>query len=172
MGNVIRSMDRGTAAVDLLVTYLFLYLIPAAFECIAVCVVFLVKYEQLVLCLLAFGGVVLYSAVTVVITRWRKKFREATNKVNTPPSINISLMLNCTHAATTTRPRTASSTTRRSSTSRRSPDRLILNCWYCVADSLSNFMGLLNASQALIINATVCCTVLCTRYQFYVIFFF
>lgn len=35
MGNVVRSMDRGTDAANNLITYLFLYLVPAIGECIA-----------------------------------------------------------------------------------------------------------------------------------------
>lgn len=35
MGNVVRSMDRGTDAANNLITYLFLYLVPAIAECIA-----------------------------------------------------------------------------------------------------------------------------------------
>lgn len=35
MGNVVRSMDRGTDAANNLITYLFLYLVPAVAECIA-----------------------------------------------------------------------------------------------------------------------------------------
>lgn len=75
MGNVIRSMDRGTGAADTLITYLFLYLLPALLECIAVCIVFLVKFHDAGISLVALGGVVVYALVTVVITRWRKKFR-------------------------------------------------------------------------------------------------
>ena len=75
MGNVIRSMDRGTGAADTLITYLFLYLLPALLECIAVCIVFLVKFRDVGISLVALGGVVAYAVITIVITRWRKKFR-------------------------------------------------------------------------------------------------
>jgi len=80
MGNVIRSMDRGTSAADTLITYLFLYLLPALAECIAVCFVFLFKFSEWKLSITALGGVVLYATVTILITMWRKKFREATNR--------------------------------------------------------------------------------------------
>ena len=94
MGNVIRSMDRGTSAADNLVsaiidtlqsclivcllpqvTYLFLYLIPALLECIAVSFVFIFKFKEWQLSMVALCGVCLYAIVTIVITRWRKKFR-------------------------------------------------------------------------------------------------
>jgi len=80
MGNVIRSMDRGTNAANTLVNYLFLYLIPAILECIAVCFVFFFHFHQLYLGLVVLTGVALYAFFTIWITQWRKKFREATNK--------------------------------------------------------------------------------------------
>ncbi|CAM9150624.1 unnamed protein product, partial [Ectocarpus fasciculatus] len=80
MGNVIRSMDRGTAAADTLITYLFLYAIPAILECMAVTLVFLFKFKLWSLSVIAFSGVMVYIGSTITITYWRKKFREATNK--------------------------------------------------------------------------------------------
>ncbi len=80
MGNVIRSMDRGTSAADTLITYLFLFLIPTLVECIAVCFVFLFQFKQWHLSLCAMAGVCVYATITIYITNWRKKFRAATNK--------------------------------------------------------------------------------------------
>lgn len=80
MGNIIRSMDRGTAAADTLVNYLFLYLLPAVGECIAVCLLFYFHFHQLYLGIVVIIGVFLYMFFTILITQWRKKFREATNK--------------------------------------------------------------------------------------------
>jgi ABC-type transport system involved in Fe-S cluster assembly fused permease/ATPase subunit len=80
MGNVIRSMDRGTSAADTLITYLFLFLIPTLLECIAVCFLFLFEFNQWKISVCAMTGVIMYATMTIFITNWRKKFRAATNK--------------------------------------------------------------------------------------------
>lgn len=50
-------------------------------ECLAVVILFFGRYhKQWGLGLLVFGGVILYAIATIVITKWRKNFREATNK--------------------------------------------------------------------------------------------
>jgi ABC-type transport system involved in Fe-S cluster assembly fused permease/ATPase subunit len=79
-GSVMKSMDRGTEAANTLITYLFLFLLPALAECLAVVILFFAQFQQWGLGVLVFSGVVLYSAATIIITQWRKKFREATNK--------------------------------------------------------------------------------------------
>jgi ABC-type transport system involved in Fe-S cluster assembly fused permease/ATPase subunit len=65
---------------EMQITYLFLYTVPALFECLAVTLVFLFKFKLWSMSLIAFCGVVAYVTLTVSITLWRKKFREATNK--------------------------------------------------------------------------------------------
>ncbi|KAM3567588.1 hypothetical protein VYU27_010270, partial [Nannochloropsis oceanica] len=62
------------------VTYLFLYLLPALGECLAVCIIFLVHFRQWELSLLLFSSLLLYGVVTVKVTLWRRRFREASNK--------------------------------------------------------------------------------------------
>ena len=79
-GSVMKSMDRGTEAANTLVTYLFLFLMPALAECFIVGVLFFAQFQQWGLGVLVFAGVIMYSAATIIITQWRKKFREATNK--------------------------------------------------------------------------------------------
>lgn len=79
-GSVMKSMDRGVDAANSLVTYMFLYLIPAMGECLAVSILFFIHYSQWQLGVLVVIGVALYTIVTVYITEWRKKYREATNK--------------------------------------------------------------------------------------------
>ncbi len=74
-GNIVRVMDRGKDAANILVTYLFLYLLPALGECLAVVILFFVQYSQYSIGLLVFGGVFLYCYSTIRITLWRKKFR-------------------------------------------------------------------------------------------------
>jgi ABC-type multidrug transport system fused ATPase/permease subunit len=79
-GSVMKSMDRGTDAANQLITYLFLMLIPAMVECLAVVILFFAQYKQWLLGVIVLTGVSLYSFATIVITNWRKKFREETNK--------------------------------------------------------------------------------------------
>lgn len=79
-GSVIKSMDRGADAANTLITYLFLYLIPALAECFAVVILFFIQFKQWEIGLVVLSGFVIYGILTVVITQWRKKFREATNK--------------------------------------------------------------------------------------------
>jgi len=79
-GSVMKSMDRGTEAANTLITYLFLFLVPALAECLAVVLLFFGSFQQWGLGVLVFCGVVVYAVYTVGVTQWRKKFREATNK--------------------------------------------------------------------------------------------
>jgi len=80
MGNVLRSMDRGVNSANTVVTYLFLYLLPSAVECLVVFVIFYIQYDEPALAVVAFFGISGYSISTITITLWRKKFRKATNK--------------------------------------------------------------------------------------------
>lgn len=79
-GNVIRSMDRGTEAASQLVSNVFLFLGPAILECIAVCIIFFTHFKSVPLGFLIITAVAVYILNTIVVTKWRKKFREATNK--------------------------------------------------------------------------------------------
>ena len=45
MGNILRSMDRGVAAADTVVSYLFLYLGPSVIECFIVFVIFYSHFD-------------------------------------------------------------------------------------------------------------------------------
>ncbi|KFH11660.1 ABC transporter transmembrane region domain-containing protein [Toxoplasma gondii VAND] len=80
MGHVIRATDRGTEACSYLMTYLFLYLVPALFECIAVCLVFMFHLRHRVLASLLFLSLSIYAWVTLQVTFWRRKWREAQNQ--------------------------------------------------------------------------------------------
>jgi ABC-type multidrug transport system fused ATPase/permease subunit len=79
-GSVMKSMDRGIDAANSLISSLFLFLIPAILECLAVVVLFFINFKQWQLGLTVFIGVSLYACATIFITQWRKKFREQTNK--------------------------------------------------------------------------------------------
>lgn len=79
-GTVMKSMDRGIEATGQLVTYMFLFLVPAILECAAVILLFFFKYQEWSIALVIAGGVISYFIVTIAITIWRKKFRDKTNK--------------------------------------------------------------------------------------------
>jgi ATP-binding cassette, subfamily B, heavy metal transporter len=76
LGQVIRSMDRGIAACDTLMKYLFLWLVPALFECVVVCVIFATYFSYLPLAISVFYFVWAYVVWTILVTLWRKKFRK------------------------------------------------------------------------------------------------
>ena len=80
MGDVLRSMDRGVESANQVVSYLFLYLLPTIFEALIVLLIFAVHFDLALLAMIGFFGLVCYTIVTINITLWRKKFREATNK--------------------------------------------------------------------------------------------
>ena len=75
-----KSMDRGVDAANSLVTYMFLFLIPAMAECLAVSILFFAHYAQWQLGALVLLGVALYAIVTIALTTYRRRFREQTNK--------------------------------------------------------------------------------------------
>jgi hypothetical protein len=76
LGEVLRSMDRGIAACDTLMKYLFLWLIPALVECIVVCIIFATYFRFLPLAVAVFYFVFGYIVWTILVTLWRKKFRK------------------------------------------------------------------------------------------------
>jgi ABC-type transport system involved in Fe-S cluster assembly fused permease/ATPase subunit len=80
LGEVIRSMDRGILACDILMKYLFLWLFPAVLECILVCIIFASYFNYLPLALTIFTFVFLYMVWTIIVTLWRKKFRKSVAK--------------------------------------------------------------------------------------------
>lgn len=73
-------MDRGVQSANQVVSYLFLYLIPTLVESVIVIFIFAVHFELAMLATVGFFGLMIYSFLTLRITLWRKKFREATNK--------------------------------------------------------------------------------------------
>ncbi|VEU36604.1 unnamed protein product [Pseudo-nitzschia multistriata] len=77
LGEVMRSMDRGIAACDTLMKYLFLWLVPALAECIIVCVMFATYYSYAPLSIVVFYSVWIYIVWTIILTLQRKKFRKA-----------------------------------------------------------------------------------------------
>jgi len=79
LGDTLRSTDRGIAACDSLMTYGFLYLIPALLECAAVVIVFSTRMSYYPLGITVFYFVMLYILMTILLTLWRKKVRSGSN---------------------------------------------------------------------------------------------
>jgi ABC-type transport system involved in Fe-S cluster assembly fused permease/ATPase subunit len=80
LGEVMRSMDRGIAACDTLMKYLFLWLVPALAECIIVCFMFATYYSYAPLAVVVFYSVWIYIVWTIIVTLQRKKYRKAVVK--------------------------------------------------------------------------------------------
>jgi len=78
LGETIRSMDRGIGACDSLMRYLFLFLVPAIAEVIVVVIIFASYFDYFPLAVAVFAFVFVYGLLTILMTLWRKKFR---NKV-------------------------------------------------------------------------------------------
>ncbi|CAI5730985.1 unnamed protein product [Hyaloperonospora brassicae] len=77
LGDVLRSMDRGVESANSVVSYVFLYLIPTLAESVVVIVIFAMHFELAGLSFVAFSSLVVYAYLTIKITLWRKKYREA-----------------------------------------------------------------------------------------------
>ena len=75
LGETIRSMDRGIGACDSLMRYGFLFLLPAVGEMVAVVIVFASYFDYAPLAVTTFAFVFVYALLTILLTLWRKKFR-------------------------------------------------------------------------------------------------
>jgi len=75
LGETIRSMDRGIGACDSLMRYLFLFLMPAVGEMIVVIIIFASYFDYFPLAVAVFVFVYVYALLTILLTLWRKKFR-------------------------------------------------------------------------------------------------
>jgi len=82
LGEVIRCMDRGIAACDMLMKYLFLYMIPAIFECVMVTIIFATYFDDFSLAVAVFFFVFAYVVLTILLTLWRKKFQKKKAKTD------------------------------------------------------------------------------------------
>lgn len=80
LGEVIRSMDRGIAACDNLMKYMFLWLMPALGECLMVTIIFATYFDYFPLAISVFFFVFAYITWTILVTLWRKKFRKQVAK--------------------------------------------------------------------------------------------
>jgi ABC-type transport system involved in Fe-S cluster assembly fused permease/ATPase subunit len=73
-------MDRGIAACDTLMKFMFLWLIPAIVECLMVVIIFATYFNYYPLAVSVFFFVFVYMIWTVLVTLWRKKFRKQVTK--------------------------------------------------------------------------------------------
>mmetsp|Transcript_11125 Transcript_11125/g.18335 ORF Transcript_11125/g.18335 Transcript_11125/m.18335 type:complete len:917 (-) Transcript_11125:49-2799(-) len=80
LGEVLRSMDRGVAACDTLMRYLFLWLLPALAECLLVTIIFASYFDYFPLAVSVFFFIFTYVTWTVLVTLWRRKFRKKVTK--------------------------------------------------------------------------------------------
>jgi len=80
LGEVLRSMDRGVAACDTLMRYLFLWLLPALAECLLVTIIFASYFDYFPLAVSVFFFIFVYVTWTVLVTLWRRKFRKKVTK--------------------------------------------------------------------------------------------
>jgi len=80
MGNVVRSLDRGVAAAQQTMQYVFLYLFPTLAEAVAVTLIFVFHFQNYRLAIFVGLNLYLYIYATVKLTLWRKRFRSATTK--------------------------------------------------------------------------------------------
>ncbi|KAJ0400311.1 hypothetical protein P43SY_002059 [Pythium insidiosum] len=80
LGDVLRSMDRGVESANSVVSYVFLYLFPTLAESVVVVGIFATHFQLASLSYVAFSSLVIYAFLTIKITLWRKKFREASTK--------------------------------------------------------------------------------------------
>jgi len=73
-------MDRGIGACDSLMRYGFLFLLPAVGEMVAVVIVFASYFDYAPLAVTTFAFVFVYALLTILLTLWRKKFRNRVTK--------------------------------------------------------------------------------------------
>jgi ABC-type transport system involved in Fe-S cluster assembly fused permease/ATPase subunit len=75
LGEVLRGVDRGIAACDTVMKYLFMWLVPALGECLVVTIIFATYFQYLPLALSVFSFVFFYIVWTILVTLWRRQFR-------------------------------------------------------------------------------------------------
>jgi ABC-type transport system involved in Fe-S cluster assembly fused permease/ATPase subunit len=78
-GSTLRILDRGGKAADELIGFVLLSFIPGLFECVFVCLLFVWKFHQLEIFIVASVGVCVYGFLTRYITSQRKQLRKESN---------------------------------------------------------------------------------------------
>ena len=80
-GEVLRVMDRGTASIGSLLSYLAFNILPV-FVDIAIAVVYFIVTYDWAIGLIVFFTMALYIVCTIWITEWRTKFRREMNELD------------------------------------------------------------------------------------------
>ncbi|VCU68436.1 Lipid A export ATP-binding/permease protein MsbA [Pigmentiphaga humi] len=80
-GGLTRSIERGTKAIDTLLSYMLFNVLPTLFE-IGLVTVILWRMFDAWFALATFATVVLYIAYTLAVTEWRTKFRRQMNETD------------------------------------------------------------------------------------------
>lgn len=80
-GGLTRSIERGTKAIDTLLSYMLFNVLPTLFE-IGLVTVILWRMFDVWFALATFVTVALYIGYTLVITEWRTKFRRQMNEMD------------------------------------------------------------------------------------------
>jgi len=79
MGAVLTAMTRGINASNMVVQYLFLYLLPTLIEAVVVAFVFVQAFGAPLLSAIAINGCVIYISITIELTNYRMQFRKKMN---------------------------------------------------------------------------------------------
>ncbi|KAK2849902.1 hypothetical protein Q7C36_008685 [Tachysurus vachellii] len=77
-GDVLRSIDRGTASVSHLLDYIVFTMLPTIAD-IVIAIVYFVSYFNAWFGLIVFICMFLYLVLTIIITEWRTKYRREMN---------------------------------------------------------------------------------------------
>ncbi|XP_050524604.1 ATP-binding cassette sub-family B member 6 [Daktulosphaira vitifoliae] len=93
-GEVLRIMDRGTDSTNQLLSFIFFNIGPTIID-ILVAVVFFLSYFNWMMGTIVFITMILYIALTIIITEWRTKFQRRMNLAdNNMEARSVDSMLN------------------------------------------------------------------------------
>lgn len=89
MGAVNTAIQRGINASNMVVQYIFLYLLPTMIEACIVTIIFVQAFRSPLLAAVATCGCTLYTAVTIELTLFRMQYRKRMNKASNDASHRI-----------------------------------------------------------------------------------
>uniref|UniRef100_A0A668A841 ATP binding cassette subfamily B member 6 (LAN blood group) n=1 Tax=Myripristis murdjan TaxID=586833 RepID=A0A668A841_9TELE len=93
-GDVLRSVDRGTASINNLLSYILFSILPTIAD-IIIAIIYFISYFNVWFGLIVLTCMVLYLICTVLITEWRTKYRrEMNNQDNNAKSRAVDSLLN------------------------------------------------------------------------------
>ena len=78
-GGITRAIERGTAGINFLLSFMLFNILPTLFEICLVCIVLYVNYDQY-FALITFATISVYIVYTFSITEWRIKYRREMNQ--------------------------------------------------------------------------------------------